>query len=206
MLTDERWLNYQNFWRQVARSTQSVEQIQAIPIVQKLYQRFGLPSPQVVLMPSPNAAKIWIEQQMSEQWLRRSPWRILSLLPVLLLSGVGFCVGFIFGVFLFELIFPPVIGWLKPLPDWLTFIPEYLLAFALIGVILGLPFMAMGKSIQWLMRSRAVLKNLELRRHFGAAIADKITKDLFDPMLEGLLKEGNSQVYTQVWAKVNTAL
>lgn len=120
---------------------------------------------------------------MRSTWLRRSPLRWLSLLPILSLSCVAFFIGFFVGVILFKLIFPPVIKWLKPLPDWLTFIHEYLLALTLICIMLSLPFFAMGKAFQWLMRGRAVLKNISVRRRFGEAIAPKITEDLFDPLV-----------------------
>lgn len=224
MLTNEqrlRILSYRSHWQQVARSTTRIEQNEAIATIRHLYQRFGLRSPQVIVMPSPEAAKVWMMSQMRSTWLRRSPWRWLSLLPILSLSCVAFFIGFFVGVVLFELIFPPVIKWLKPLPDWLTFIPEYLLAVTLICIMLSLPFYAMGKSIQWLMRGRAVLKNISVRLRFGEAIAPKISEDLFDPLIaamrshccetlltqaDDLLLESPKQVYSQVWARVNTAL
>jgi hypothetical protein len=56
MLTNEqRWqlLCYQANWLSVASSTSRVDKTQATEIIQKLYQRLGLSSPYIVLVPSP---------------------------------------------------------------------------------------------------------------------------------------------------------
>ncbi|BAZ10955.1 hypothetical protein NIES4071_27790 [Calothrix sp. NIES-4071] len=221
MLTPEQrlqLLSYQAKWLSVASSTSRVDKTQATKIIQKLYQRLGLPSPYIVLVPSPSGAKQWIQSQIRALYSKHAVLRILSWAPVILFSGIGFFVGFLIGSLLFELFFPPLIKLLKPLPNELIII-RYLLSFILISMMFSLPFITMAKTYRRFKKFRFILKKLFIRRFFGAAFAEVINhffelqfEEVSSQVNAALLSQiynildSNSQIYTQVSTKINVVL
>lgn len=219
MLTHEQrlqLLSYQAKWLYVASSTSRVDKTQATKIIQKLYQRLGLPSPYIVLVPSPCEAKKWIESQIQALYSKHAVLRTLSWAPMLVLSGIGFLIGLVTGIVLFNLFFPPMIKLLKPLPNGLSII-RYLLSFILISIMFSLPFITMAKTHRRLKKFRVRLKKLLIRRFFGAAYAE-IINDFFELHYEEVSSQVNpallSQVYNllkpqfyiQLSTKINTIL
>lgn len=203
MLTDKQrlqLLSYQAKWLSVASSISRVDKTQATQIIQKLYQRLGLPSPHIVLVPSPSSAKQWIAAQIRALYLKHTALRILSWAPVLLFSAIGFFIGLVIGIAIFELFFPPLIKLLKPLPNWLNLI-RYLFSLILICISFSLPFLTMGKTYSQAKKLRVIIKKLLIRRFFGAAFAE-IISDFFELHFD----EVRSQVKSTLLSKVNNIL